>query len=289
MSADMLALAATSPAGRSSSAALALIRARGGAAVRFALRNGSTVAVDYREADGYKLRFPRTPARRPEAVVINTGGGVAGGDTVELSAALEDAASAAITTPAAERVYGAADLAAAVIEVKLSLGDGASLAWLPQETILFNGARLQRQISVDMAGSARLVLLETLVFGRQAMGEALSCGAVIDRWTIRRNGELVLTEAVRLEGDMAGTLQTPASAGGARVVSTLLYVAPDATDLLQPVRTALADHEPIAAASAWNGLLVVRVVAHDSETVRGIHTRLVPLLSGHPPPRVWAN
>ena len=269
--------------------ALSALRARGGIAVRFARRAGATRAVEIRESDGYKFRLPRTLEDRPEAAVINTGGGIAGGDAVAISVEMLNETSACVTTPAAERIYRSLDRAPADLCVSLRLGTGASLEWLPQETILFDGARMARRIDVEMADDARLVMAETLVFGRAAMGERLSTGAIGDRWTIRRAGRLVFAEAIRLDGAIGNALSETASAGTSKVVTTILAAAPDAADRLGPVRKALSEFDGIAAASTWNGLLVVRSVSPGHPTTRAILSRALPLLTGRPLPRVWSN
>lgn len=265
------------------------IRARGGVDVRLGLRSGVTRAIDVREVDGYKLRLPRVAGERLEAAVINTGGGVAGGDEVRLNVEALNRTCACIATPAAERIYRAADAAPAKIDVGLRLGTGAVLHWLPQETIVFDGARLKRTISVEMAGDAELLIAEMLVFGRAAMGEDLSSGAIRDRWSVRRDGQLVYADAVRLEDTISQSLNETAVTSGRRVVASVLFVSPRAEDRLGLLRSALTEHEAIAAASAWNGFLALRIIADRTEDVRAIIAVALGCLTGRHPPRVWSN
>lgn len=264
-------------------------RAPGEIALRFALRGGISRAVDIREADGYKVRLPRSAAKRPEAVIINTGGGMAGGDRLEVRAKLEAGTAACITTPSAERIYRALDQSCTQVSAELELGSAASLEWLPQETIIFDGARLTRCIRIEMRHCARMLFAETLVFGRTAMGEQIKTGKLRDRWEIWREGRLALFEAISLDGAISQALRESAVTGGMPVVATVIYVADDCADRLGAVKDTLVGYGDFAAASSWNGVLVLRIVAPDTMTARTIQSRSLPLLSGNPLPRVWAN
>ncbi len=108
------------------------------------------------------------------------------------------------------------------MDVTLEIGEGARLAWLPQETILFDRARLSRRIDVDLAESASLLMAEAVVFGRAAMGEAMSQGFFADRWRVRRAGKLVFADSARLDGAIAEKLGQPASAAGGIAIATVL-------------------------------------------------------------------
>jgi urease accessory protein len=263
-----------------------LVRVAGGVKLRLEAKGGRSFAADLMERDGYKVRFPRG-GTHPQAVIINTGGGLAGGDRIQQEIDVGAGAEATVATQASERVYRALGDAVTKVDVRLSLAGDARLAWLPQETILFDRARLKRSIEADMAPSARLVIAESIIFGRTAMGETVTTGVLHDRWRIRRGGKLVFAENVRLEGPIADTLSATATAGGAHIVSTLLAVRQDAGDLLAPVRAALDGADCETGASAWNGLIVIRGLGRSGEGIRRMLERVIPLLSGAPLPRVW--
>jgi urease accessory protein len=184
---------------------LGRVRVAGGIRLRIEARDGRSFAADVLERDGYKVRFPRGSAH-PQAVIINTGGGLAGGDRIEQHIAIGEGAEASVVTQAAERVYRALGEATTTVDVRLSVAENARLNWLPQETILFDRARLSRSIEADIAASARLLIGETIIFGRTAMGETVRSGLLADRWRIRRGGKLVFAETVRLEGRIAETM-----------------------------------------------------------------------------------
>jgi len=243
------------------------------------------VLGDLRQEGCLKIRFPR--GRHAEAVLLNTSGGVAGGDRLQSAVSVGDGAHATISTQAAERFYRALpDDPPALVRATLTLAEHASLNWLPQETILFDRCAMDRQLDVALAGSARFLGIETLLFGRTAMGEIVRRGQIFDRIRIRRDEKLVFQDAIRLQGAVADILARPATAGGQHAVATLVLVAPDAAAYLEKLRAALAETAVEAGASAWDGMLVARVLAPSSLLLRrGILAALAAL--GRPVPRVW--
>jgi urease accessory protein len=260
-------------------------RVRGGVRAVFRQRQGLTALSDCEERDGYKIRFPRG-GYGCEGVIINTGGGVAGGDRVTHAVTLEDGASATLTSQAAERIYRSQG-SAAEIDVALALGEGASLAWIPQETILFSQASFMRRLEIDMAANATLLMAEITVFGRKEMGETITQGRYADRWRVRRGGTLAFAENIRFEGNLDAGLKSPAVGNGARVAATVLYVAPAAEDKLLAVRNAIDAATSRIAASAWNGLLCIRCLGPELEAVRRDISLAICALRQQPMPRVW--
>lgn len=267
-------------------AALMSLRVVGGVAAGFKCVGGETRLADLRERGGYRVRFPATHAAHIEATQINTGGGVVGGDRLRFGFSAGPSTDVIVTTQAAERIYRT-NGPDSTIDVRLSLADGARLDWLPQETILFSGARLRRRFDIDIAGSSRLLLVESITFGRISSGEAMGEGALHDTWRVRRDNKLVFADAVRISGDISQLLDRPAIAAGARAISFLVYVAPDALDRLASVRDALAAANSICGTSAWNGMLTARFIASDPAAVRRDLTRTIETLGRRPLPRVW--
>ncbi len=222
-----------------------------------------------------------------EAVTLNTSGGVAGGDVLRTAVHLQHGATATIASQAAERFYRALpDDQPATVWTDLALEAGSALDWLPQEAILFDGCALDRRLSVDMAADARFLSVETLVFGRAAMGERVHTARIRDTIRVRRAGALILHDAIRLPERVNEALARPAIGGGARAVATLVLVAPDAAARLGALRAALDAHE--AGASAWNGMLLARILAPDAATLRqAVVAGLACLRDGRNLPRVW--
>ena len=251
---------------------------------------GSTRLLDLAEAGPSRLRFPKG-AGALEAVLVNTAGGVACGDTFAIDLILEPAADLVLTTTAAEKIYRS-DGPVSRIENHLTLGEGARLAWLPQETILFDSARVRRRFEADLAPGAALIAVEIVAFGRAARGERIGAGLLADAWRVRRSGRLAYADSFVLEGPISDLLARPAIGGGARACATLLDVSDGAEARLEEVRAHLAalDRPGIeAAASAWNGHLVIRALADGVGPLRALVSRFLAGYRGLPMPRVWQS
>ncbi|MEM1077119.1 MAG: urease accessory protein UreD [Pseudomonadota bacterium] len=244
---------------------------------------GQTRLRDLAQQGCAKAMLPRTHSEDPEVVFLNTAGGITGGDRLSYTLDLGPGARATGATQTAERAYRAAD-GTGEVRVALSVGAGGRLDWLPQETILFDGSATRRDTRVDMAGDATLLWVETLVFGRAAMGEALAEVSLRDDRQIRRDGRLVLWEPLGLTPE---ALSHPACMDGARAISTVVFLSPAAETARDAVRR-LVPEGVHWAASAWDGKLVVRAFAADAQPLK---QALVPLLEllrdGRAVPRVW--
>jgi len=238
------------------------------------------------ETGGLRWRLPRSTSPC-EAVIVNTGGGVAGGDSLRVQLALNEGAEVSATMPAAEKIYRS-DGPAARLETRLTLARRARLLWLPQETILFDGARLERKLTVDMAFDAKLLLVESLVFGRLAMGETAIDAQFSDSWRIRRDRRLVFADETKLD-HAAAALDRVAVGAGARAVATIVAVAPDVEARLPNLRAALeADGEAVeAGASAFDGLVVARLVSPSPGRLRETLIASILELGDGKPPRLW--
>jgi urease accessory protein len=233
-----------------------------------------------------RWRFPRS--RSPcEAVIVNTGGGVAGGDAYRIEMRLNDGAAVETTTVAAEKIYRS-DGAPARFETRLALAPRARLIWLPQETLLFDRSALDRTLAIDMAADSELLLVESLIFGRLAMGETCVDARLRDSWRLRRDGKLVFADETRL--DHAGaTLDRAAVGAGARAVATILAAAPNIEARLPDLRAALdAQSEEVeAGASAFDGLVVARLLSKAPSRLREALIASILALGGRKPPRLW--
>jgi urease accessory protein len=217
-----------------------------------------------------RILFPNVePGEPPQAVLLTTTGGLTGGDRTRVDFNVEAGASATLTTQAAEKLYRALPGAEPVdCAVTLVTGVNAWAEWLAQETILFNGARLRRLFSADLAAGSRMVAVESIVFGRQAMGEELRVGMLHDSWRVRRQGRLIWADAMRLDGDIVGLRRTPFGFGSALACATLLYAAHDAAELLEPVRALLKDAGGESGVSLMDGLLIIRLLDADAPRLR---------------------
>jgi len=268
-------------------------RGAGVARIGFRSAGGATRLALLEQRTPLRVLFPRVPADDVvEAVLINTGGGVVGGDRIEV--ALEAGAGTRVraTTQAAEKIYRSAGPCCA-LEVRLVAGRDAWLEWLPQETILFDGCRIGRQLMLDLAPGAHALAGEVLVFGRAAHGESLTRGTVSDRWWVRRGGRLLWADALRLDGALAPCLTAPFGFAGARAMATLVYVAEDAAAWLEPARELLGAGGVISGVTCLPGVLLARWLGADAQALRIAYGRFVArfraLVAGLPPrlPTVW--
>jgi urease accessory protein len=217
---------------------------------------------------------------------VNTAGGVAGGDRFDIEISAADRSRLTLTTAAAEKVYRAPG-SAAQLNIALKAGAGARLAWLPQETILFDCARVQRRFDIALDESASLLLCEIVVFGRIAMGERMEQGEFIDRWRLRRGGRLVFAETVRLGGDIGAKLARSAVARGGAAIGTALIVPGDEA-LVERIRAASESFSGEVGISAWNGFAIARFCAQDAARLRA-DMMTVLARTGAALPRLWLN
>jgi len=244
-----------------------------------------------------KVRIPRdAEGGGLEAVLINTSGGLTGGDRLHWEIGAGDGATLTLTTQACEKVYRSSQ-GDAQVSATLELGAGARVNWLPQETILFDGGRLERRLDVDLANGATLLALEAVILGRRARGETVREGLFRDRWRIRRDGVLIHAEESRFEGRFDAYLGKAASLDGNSAFASILLAGDGARDLLDGARKCIARHDVAGGASGWNvgesGKLLARVAARDGYELRKALVPLLHLLNrsaqgGSGLPRIWS-
>jgi urease accessory protein len=224
----------------------------------------------------------------PEAVVINTAGGLTGGDEVDLAAQWQSGTSLSLCSQAAEKIYRARDSYVRVTN-RLDVEADAHAEWLPQETILFDRAALDRRLDVHVMRQSSFLGLECLVFGRTARHEEVVCGQIRDSWRIYRDGRLIYADVFRLGGNMAERLDRSAIGAGARAFGTILFVADSITQgLLETLRQVLILAAGRAAASLWNDVLAVRFLARDGQILKHDMAQALHVLrDGRALPRVW--
>ncbi|UGX85146.1 urease accessory protein UreD [Phyllobacterium meliloti] len=246
-------------------------RAYGHARLTVKASGGRTrIATLYQEGCA-KIRLPDRDDARLEAVMINTSGGLTGGDEMRWQFDAGNDCHAQITTQACERIYKASS-AVANVETTLSIGENASLAWLPQETILFERSALKRTLTVHLAETSRALIVEPVFFGRKAMGEDVQNCLFRDRWRIYRQDKLVHAEDFAIGPDTASMLARPALLGGMRTMATILLLDPDAERDLERTRKIIGEK---GGASVWSGKLLARLVDEDAYSLR---KRLIPLI-----------
>jgi urease accessory protein len=272
---------------RAALAIFAANRAQGSVTFDVRLVDGVTRRHHLHESGSLRVRFPSPEAGGLSAVFVNTAGGVAGGDRFDIDIAAGEGSRLTLTTAAAEKIYRA-ESAPAQLNISLKAAAGSHLGWLPQETILFDRARVSRRIDIDLAESASLLLCEIVVFGRAAMGERMLRGEFVDRWRIRRGGRLVFAETVRLDGDIGAKLASPAIAKGGVAIGTALIMPGDEA-LVERIRTLSDTFGGEVGISAWNGFAMARFCAQDAARLRADMMAVLGRASGSALPRLWLN
>jgi len=262
-------------------------RAIGRISLAVAADEGKARRVRVHEEGSLRVRFPNADPGECEAVIVNTAGGIAGGDRFDLDVEVGSQARLSVSGAAAEKIYRTHG-PDAEISVRLDVKRGATLRWLPQETILFDRARVTRHIDVEFADGASIVLAEAIVFGRSAMGEAVNEGKMFDRWRVRRDGRLLFAETLRLEGDIARQLSEKAIANGGVAIATLLVIPGDDT-VSSMVRALEGKFAGEVGVSAWNGIAVARFCARDGASLRRDLVMVLGALDLGTLPRLWSN
>ena len=261
-------------------------RALGAVKFDVALVDGVTRRGALHESGSLRVRFPSPEGQGLSAVFVNTAGGIAGGDRFEFDIAAGEGSRLTVTTAAAEKIYRSHG-PAAQLDIALKAAAGAHLSWLPQETILFDRARVSRTIEIDLAETASLLLCEIVVFGRAAMGETMRTGHFTDRWRLRRGGRLAFAETVRLDGDIAEMLRRRAVANRGAAIGTALIVPGDEATVAR-IREASESFGGEVGVSSWNGFAMARFCAQDATKLRA---DMIAVLghAGQALPRLWLN
>lgn len=283
-----------SPARHPCATAIRMQRTTGHARLDIAAEGGTARITDLYQDGAFKIRFPqRTATPGVEAILINTSGGLTGGDALTFSCKAGSATRLSVTTQACERVYRSLGNEA-TYDVTLTLAEGADLRWLPQETILYDSSRFRRKVNIEMARDARLLLVETAIFGRQDMGEVYRSGLFEDCWHIKSDGVWIHAEQFSIAGNVS-SLSHPAGANGYLAMATLLLVAPDAESLLRACREILDNARDVLGGASFlqmdtHGKLVVRAIGRSGYALRKATTRMISALSaGASPPRIWTT
>ena len=254
--------------------------------------NGANRIADRREEGAFRFRFPRAHGRAPEAILVNVAGGLAGGDRVTTGITIGEKATLAVSSAAAERIYRSAGTATE-LSTRLAIEPGGSGLWLPQETILHDGARLKRHFEIDLAEDSALVFGELLYFGRRASGEGFGRGELAESWRVRRGGRLIFADETRLSGDFSNDILHPTALGEHVALATLLFAAPDGPEHIDAIRETLLEEEGLeGGATLLDGLILIRFAAANAALLRNHFMALAEFLArriARPMPRALSH
>jgi urease accessory protein len=248
--------------------------------------NGRTALDDFYQQGCMKARLPRQIDATHEAVLINTAGGLTGGDEIRVSANFAAGTNAVITTQACERIYKAS-AGSAQVSSRLAVAKGARARWLPQETIIFEGASLSRRMHADLEDGAHLLACESVILGRPAMGEYVHCARLTDEWIISINGRPAFIDRLGLDGDLSAELNRAGVGNGARCYASVMAAGPGITRQCETARQLIAANGLPGGASNLGSVMLVRLLAPNSHELRAVLLPLLEALGEAPLPRVW--
>ncbi len=262
------------------------VRARGEVTISCRSNGLTTTLNKLRQAGSLKCFFPKTCRNELQAVLLNSAGGLTGGDQLIISARVEPQAQLTITSQAAERIYRTLDNHESLIRTELHVSNNAHLNWVPQETILFEGCALRRSLTVTLEETSSLIIIEPIVFGRREMGETLTSISLNDRIEIYRSGQPIFIDVIQMFGDAEEELDKPSVANGARTVTSVTYIASDAEAHLAGIRQLLPQE---AGASLFHSdTLVMRLIAKDSNDMRKWLIPILDRLTQKGLPKCWS-
>ena len=240
---------------------------------------------DLRQQGSYRAIFPRPTQGTLEAVIINTAGGITGGDEFATQITANDHAKMSVTTQAAERIYKTPDLTLSSMHARLCAKPNAQLYWLPQETILFEGSRLCRRLEAEVAEDSKFLMVEPLIFGREASGETLKSCHLDDSVCITTGNKPIYIDRVKLNGDITAILKRPAVANGGRAMASIVLVDPRAKETLADINALL----PTCAGASLlaDNILVARLLCADSFALRNALLPILKHLTHNAIPKNW--
>lgn len=265
------------------------VRANGRLLIESRASGNATTIHQVSEEGSLRVRFPRERNEHLTAVAINTGGGVTGGDRFSIDCVAGANSALVFTTAAAEKFYRSTG-AMAGVDINIRIDAGASLAWLPQEAIIFEGARLKRRMNVSMADGATVLICDLNCIGRAAMGEEVKSLWLNDQWRIHMGGELALADFTHIDGAASAILSRPCVANGGSFGS-LFYAGPQLESIAAgwAVIIANCNKDDLAACGIVDGLLIARMSGPSMERLRMLSAQLIAAANVTPLPRSWAT
>ena len=265
-----------------------LQRSHGAARLAFANRDNRNSIVERYASAPVRILTPSVQGGIPEAVLANTSGGIAGGDTSHIDILVAQNAQALVTGQAAEKIYRSIDMPASIRTV-IKIEDGSTLEYLPQESILFDGAKLNRAVNISLGARSCLLLSEMFVLGRWAMNEDFIRGIFLDRWSIDVAGQPIWREGLRIEGGLS-SLSSSLGFANARALATIFYAGANAAEVLGLARDVIG---PMGGATIVRGMLVVRMLGNEAGMLKQQLSEIISIIRaaalGRPAevPRVW--
>ena len=212
-------------------------RAKGKLKISFMNSNDETSIHDLYQSGALKVLIPKSKSKYAEAVLINTGGGIVGGDNLSIEVEAAKKTNTWITTQASEKVYKSSS-EQSILNTKVTLEDNSTLFWCPKETILFHNSKLIRNLDFDIKSSSKLLIIENIVFGRLASGELNADCFFSDHWRIKRDEKLIFAENFLFEDKK--TMYRKTNLGNYRSLLNVMYLSKDSKNFLNKMRNIIS-------------------------------------------------
>ena len=238
--------------------------------IEFSYRDGRTNLFHLYQSDPIRVLFPNVSSEEiKQGIIVTTSGGLVGGDKISLALTFGEKTSAMIMAQAAEKVYGSSE-ATCLMEVDLEANTHAWAEYLPQETILFDNARLNRTTRIRAAAGSQVLAGEIIVFGRKGSGETFSSGYLRDSWEVWRDNKLVWIDALLLEKNIPRVFNHPACLKNINGVATIVFISDNVGTYLDYARNLIKDPEENIrmSVSVTNGVLIARFMGEDPLNLR---------------------
>lgn len=264
--------------------------------LRLERRASRTVLAHAHHRGPLRVQKPLYPESesRADVLILHPPAGIAGGDQLTMTIQVAPGAQTRITTPGAAKWYRSRG-AEARQTLHLDVADDACLEWLPQEAIVFDGAKVRTETDIACTETSRACGWDIWMLGRSAAGEQFRVGQVHQRLRLRRANRLLWSERVRLAADDP-LLRSPLGWQDANVMGSYWAVGlPNDESLIERCREIAEPGVRLGVTRFTHGLLIARALGHSAERVRAALTRiwalLRPALCGAPgnAPRIWAT
>lgn len=231
-----------------------------------------------------KVLFPRHN-NRLECIMINTSGGLTGGDEFSNIITCRDRSLLTLTTQGCERIYRSVDNTSAIVENNIILKGSSSICWLPQETIVFDQGRINRKLKVELSSEAEALIVEPIIFGRLAMGEINISGHFDDMVQIKLENKIIFFDRTYLSGNISNILKRPAVADGFLATALLIYKSVKAKSFLETVRDQLNTKSGVSLIS--DDFLVMRLLAPTGYELRKMLVPIINEITNKNLPKTW--
>ena len=242
----------------------------------------------HREQGNLKARLIRNYSINDDLIIINTAGGLTSGDVNFNSIKISNDVVLNITTQSMEKVYKCKNLLAHTY-TNITIGSDSYVSWMPLETIFFNGGKLRRRINIDLELSSNFLGIETIIFGRKAMGEKVKKGFLDDAWQINKNGKLLYSDFNRIDGNIDYKLSNNLVMQGNNILCNIIYTGRKMKVYNRKILKVINKSKYFAGVSIVNEVMLLKVLAKDINEIRAFLDKFMDILDNNfNLPKIWS-